>query len=65
MFFSLTDLTQNDFIIDEDFIRRGLARNEDEFYQTQSQKHIPVFCIFDYLGRLFSADTGQNELSRQ
>ena len=32
MFFSKSDLTQNDFVIDEDFIRRGLARNEDEFY---------------------------------
>lgn len=32
MYFSLTDLTERGFIIDEEFIRRGLARNEDEFY---------------------------------
>lgn len=42
MFFSLTDLTQNEFVIDEDFIRRGLARNEDEFYQC-TQKELSVF----------------------
>ncbi len=33
MFFSTADLTDRTFIMDEDFIRRGLARNEDEFYQ--------------------------------
>ena len=32
MFFSQTDLVNNSFVVDEDFIRRGLARNEDEFY---------------------------------
>ena len=32
MFFSQTDLVNNPFIVDEEFIRRGLARNEDEFY---------------------------------
>ncbi|WP_407429325.1 polysaccharide deacetylase family protein [Treponema sp.] len=32
MYFSLADLTSNGYIIDEEFIRRGLARNEDEFY---------------------------------
>ena len=41
MFFSLTDLTENNFVMDEDFIRRGLARNEDEFYQcTESELSI-------------------------
>ena len=32
MFFSQTDLVDNPFVVDEEFIRRGLARNEDEFY---------------------------------
>ncbi|MBR1403389.1 MAG: polysaccharide deacetylase family protein [Treponema sp.] len=32
MYFSTADLTSGGFIIDEEFIRRGLARNEDEFY---------------------------------
>lgn len=52
MFFSLTDLTQNDFIIDEDFIRRGLARNEDEFYQCTGEElsvfwHAPYYKVND------------------
>jgi len=33
LFFSPADLTGSRFIADENFIRRGLARNEDEFYQ--------------------------------
>ena len=32
MFFTSADLTSSSFISDESFIRRGLARNEDEFY---------------------------------
>lgn len=32
MFFTTANLTENSFVINEDFIRRGLARNEDEFY---------------------------------
>ena len=32
MFFTTANLTENSFIINEDFVRRGLARNEDEFY---------------------------------
>lgn len=32
MFFTTTDFQNNSFVMDEDFIRRGLARNEDEFY---------------------------------
>ncbi|MDY2840183.1 MAG: polysaccharide deacetylase family protein [Treponema sp.] len=50
MFFSTTDLKNNDFIIDEDFIRRGLARNEDEFYTcTQGELslywHSPYYSV--------------------
>ena len=33
MFFTTADLTNPGFAMTEDFIRRGLARNEDEFYQ--------------------------------
>ena len=33
MFFSNTDLVNNPFLVDEEFVRRGLARNEDEFFQ--------------------------------
>lgn len=33
MFFTSADLTNPGFTMTEDFIRRGLARNEDEFYQ--------------------------------
>ena len=50
MFFSTTDLTENSFIIDEDFIRRGLARNEDEYYQCTGSElslywHAPFYKI--------------------
>lgn len=31
MFFSTANLTQNGFVLTEDYIRRGLARTEDEF----------------------------------
>ena len=31
-FYSAADLTQKSFVIDSDFIKRGLARNEDEFF---------------------------------
>lgn len=32
MFFTSADLTKKGFVVDEEFIRRGLARNEDEFF---------------------------------
>lgn len=48
MFFSLSDLTADTFVIDEDFVRRGLARNEDEFYDCTGQElllywHAPYY----------------------
>lgn len=43
MFFSQTDLTENNFVIDEDFIRRGLARNEDEFYACTGSELLPYW----------------------
>ena len=50
MFFSTTDLVNNPFIVDEDFIVRGLARNEDEFYQCTSKElslywHAPYYSV--------------------
>ena len=52
MFFTPVDLTDNSFIITEDFISRGLARNEDEFYDcTESELmlywHSPYYTITD------------------
>lgn len=32
MFYTNADLTGKGFVVDEEFIRRGLARNEDEFF---------------------------------
>lgn len=54
MFFSLTDLTQDTFVIDEDFVRRGLARNEDEFYECTGKElmpywHAPYYKVNDNL----------------
>ncbi|MCQ2590010.1 MAG: polysaccharide deacetylase family protein [Treponema sp.] len=48
MFFTTTDLVNNDFVVDEDFIRRGLARNEDEFFQCTGKElslfwHAPYY----------------------
>ena len=50
MFFSTTDLVNNSFIIDENFIRRGLARNEDEYYQCTGKElslywHAPYYSV--------------------
>ena len=50
MFFSQTDLVNNSFIVDEDFIRRGLARNEDEYYACTKKElglfwHAPYFSV--------------------
>lgn len=50
MFFSATDLTDRAFVIDEDFVRRGLARNEDEFYQITGKElmlywHAPYYSV--------------------
>ena len=48
-FFTLTDLTSaQDFVIDDSFIKRGLARNEDEFYDTTGTElsllwHAPLY----------------------
>lgn len=48
MFFTNADLTAKGFVIDEDFIRRGLGRNEDEFFQATGSElnliwHTPMY----------------------
>lgn len=48
MYFSVADLTEKGFVIDEEFIRRGLARNEDEFYAATGRElsllwHAPFY----------------------
>ena len=50
MFFSPTDLVDNPFVVDENFIRRGLARNEDEFYTCTNKElslywHAPYYSV--------------------
>ncbi len=50
MFFSQTDLVNNPFVVDEEFIRRGLARNEDEFYNCTGRElslywHAPYYSV--------------------
>ena len=52
MYFSTADLTSGGFIIDEEFIRRGLARNEDEFYAATGKElsllwHAPFYKATD------------------
>lgn len=48
LFFTSADLTGKGFVVDEDFIRRGLARNEDEFYTATGSElslmwHAPLY----------------------
>ena len=50
MFFTTADLTDNSFVINEDFVRRGLARNEDEFYDDTKNElmlfwHTPYYKV--------------------
>ena len=52
MFFTTADLTAQGFTITEDFIRRGLARNEDEFYECTGKElnlywHAPDYKVTD------------------
>ena len=50
MFFTTVNLTEGSFVINEDFISRGLARNEDEFFDCTGEElslywHAPYFAI--------------------
>lgn len=52
MFFAPIDLTEKNFVFDENFIRRGLARNEDEFFSCTGSElslywHAPFYKITD------------------
>lgn len=49
-FFTTADLLSKDFTIDADFIRRGLARNEDEFFAATGKElellwHAPLYRV--------------------
>ena len=62
MFFTTVDLTDNSFIINEDFIRRGLARNEDEFYDCTGSElllywHAPYYTVRPN-GKQFGSNAG-------
>ncbi|MBP5602490.1 MAG: polysaccharide deacetylase family protein [Treponema sp.] len=62
MFFSQTDLVNNPFVVDEEFIRRGLARNEDEFYTCTGQElslywHGPYYSVNNDIIK-YSANAG-------
>ncbi|MCR5289475.1 MAG: polysaccharide deacetylase family protein [Treponema sp.] len=52
LFYTNADLTSTDFVVDESFIRRGLARNEDDFYSCTGKElslfwHAPQYVISD------------------
>ncbi|MBE6354370.1 polysaccharide deacetylase family protein [Treponema sp.] len=54
IFYSSADLLSSNFIIDEDFIKRGLARNEDEFFQVTGKElsllwHAPYYSSSDLM----------------
>ena len=62
MFFSQTNLTKNSFVINEDFIVRGLARNEDEFFNCTGSEfsiywHAPYYKVNDDI-ILYSQNAG-------
>ena len=62
MFFSQTDLVNNPFVVDEEFIRRGLARNEDEFYTCTGKElslywHGPYYSVNNDIIK-YSANAG-------
>lgn len=52
MFFSTASLTQEGFVLNEDYIRRGLARNEDEYNAVTGKElslmwHAPYYSVND------------------
>ena len=62
MFFTTVSLTDNSFIINEDFVRRGLARNEDEFYDCTGEElllywHAPYYTVRES-GKKFGNNAG-------
>lgn len=64
MFFTTSDLTDPSFVMDEDFIRRGLARSEDEFYDCTGTElllswHAPYYKANDAI-KLYGEKAGYN-----
>ena len=48
LFYTSSDLVENNYIIDKEFITRGLARNEDEFFSATGKElsliwHAPYY----------------------
>lgn len=62
MFFTLTDFNEKGYVIDEEFVRRGLARNEDEFFAATGSElllmwHAPFYKSTERI-RKFGRDSG-------
>lgn len=60
MFFTTADLTAKGFVVDEEFIRRGLARNEDEFFAATGKElslfwHAPQYKATDAMKKASAA----------
>lgn len=52
MFFTTANLSSKEFVVNEEFVRRGLARNEDEFYKVTDREldllwHAPLYQATD------------------
>ncbi len=60
MFFTSTDLTDTTFIVDSNFIARGLGRNEDEFYLCTG-KELSLFWHTPFYQSSPSIETAGNE----
>ena len=60
MFYSSADLVKNNFIIDEDFIKRGLGRNEDEFYNATGKELALFWHAPNYSDTQDMVDWGMN-----
>ncbi|MGI5174570.1 polysaccharide deacetylase family protein [Treponema sp. OMZ 840] len=68
MFHTSVDLLSDDFIVDENFIRRGLAKNEDEFFELTGKDlklfwHTP-YCRFSPLIEQAGKNAGYTLIER-
>ncbi|MCR5218255.1 polysaccharide deacetylase family protein [Treponema sp.] len=66
IFYSSADLLSSNFIIDSDFIKRGLARNEDEFFSATGKElslmwHAPYYRSNDMM-KAAAAEAGYSYL---
>ena len=62
LFFTTADLTAKGFVVDDDFIRRGLARNEDEFFAATGKElslmwHAPQYRVTEAM-KVAGAESG-------